>query len=421
MSFSSSITNGLPKRVSGGQRGGTPPRSGALNKGFSPRHQDRQPYVSEEVVANQLFVVCPPALRDLLTQEVGELGFSKIKPGKGGIWVEGGLDAIYRLNYGSRLASRVLRPVSLFRCRNRQDLYRETGKADWSRFMRVDETLAIDVHGRHPEFENTLFAAQVVKDAICDQMRDRFRKRPDVCSYNPDLQIHLYFEDDQAILSVDTSGQPLHKRGYREDGGRAPLQETIAAALIRLSGYDGEGTLCDPCCGSGTLLIEAALAASRTPPGFLRKQWGFEKLPDHDAKLWQQIRAEFDAMRRPLPPRHFLGIEISHEVATGCQHNIRRANFESEIKVVTKPFQKYTTGGWDWVVCNPPFGIRIDETLYGELGQFLRDRMHRPGRAWILSPERGLAQLMGLRRARRVGLQHGGVQVYWNEFEFGVS
>lgn len=369
-------------------------------------------------ITDWLFVACAPALRDFLMEEVQELGLSKVRPGKGGVWVEGGLEAIYRLNYGSRLASRVLRPVASFRCRNRRDLYEEAGKVDWSRYMGVDETLAIDVHGRHPEFQNTLFAAQVVKDAVCDRMRERYGKRPNVRSYNPDLQIHLYLEGGEAILSVDTSGQPLHKRGYREEGGRAPLQETIAAALIRLCGYDGEGTLCDPCCGSGTLLIEAALKASRTPPGFLRKQWGFERLPDHDKLLWERTRAEFDLLRRPLPPRHFFGIEVAHEVATGCQHNIRRAGLESEIKVVTKPFQKYTSTGWDWVVCNPPFGKRIDEPLYGELGQFLRERMHRPGKAWILSPERGLAQLLGLRRGRRIGLQHGGMPVYWNEFEF---
>lgn len=374
---------------------------------------------SSSSITNSLFVACAPSLRDLVIAEVGELGCQQVRPGKGGVWVDGGgVEAIYRLNYGSRLASRILRPLAAFRCRDRRALYREVGKIDWSLYVRPDETLAIDVHGRHPEFTNTLFAAQVVKDAICDQIRERGGRRPDVQPYNPDLQLHLYLEEGEAILSIDTSGLPLHKRGYREEGGKAPLQENLAAALIRLSGYDGVGRMCDPCCGSGTLLIEAAMIAGRIPPGSLRKRWGFERLPDHDPKVWQGVRASLDSQRRPIPARHFVGIEQSPLIAAACQHNIRRVHLEGEIKVVSKPFQRYTTETWEWVVCNPPYGKRVDEQLYGELGQYLRDRMKRPGRAWILSPERGLAQLMGLRRGRRVGLQHGGMQVYWNEFEF---
>ena len=171
-------------------------------------------------------------------------------------------------------------------------------------FFKEGATFAIDANVNNRELRNSLFAAQVVKDAICDQMRQRTGRRPSVQVQNPDVQINLFIQQQNGVISFDTSGEPLHKRGYRQESVEAPIQESLAAAILRLARYTKDQILLDPCCGSGTFLIEAALMATNTPPGYLRKYWGFMRHPGYDNAAWLKVRNQIDEKRIPLDPGH---------------------------------------------------------------------------------------------------------------------
>lgn len=219
-----------------------------------------------------VFVTCAQGLEKLLCQELEELGISGIKLGFKGVYVqEGTIEDVYHINYCSRIAGRVLVPIKHFRCRDRKVLYQNCAEIDWLSYIPKGKTFAIDANVKNPQLRNSLFAAQVMKDAICDQFREKFGERPNVDTRNPDIQLNLFIQNEEAIVSFDTSGVPLHKRGYRTENVQAPIQESLAAALLRIAGYKGHENFCDPCCGSGTFLIEAAMIATITPPGFLRK------------------------------------------------------------------------------------------------------------------------------------------------------
>lgn len=359
------------------------------------------------------FVSCPTGLEPLLAEELTELGARYLKPGHRGIEVEDdSLELLYRILYGSRLAARLLIPIRYYKCKDRDQLYQGALKVEWKKYLSVNQTFAIDVHGQHPAFRNTLFAAQVVKDAICDQMREEFGKRPSVEPYQPDLQIHLYLEEERVFLSLDAAGIPLHKRGYRRKTVPAPLQENLAAAIVRLSGYRGEGLLCDPCCGSGTLLIEAAMVASRTPAGFYRTKWGIERLPNHDEALWQRVRTEMNGERRTLPRGQIIGIDSSPEAIVACRANLEVAGFAKQVELVSGPFQEYEGRQFDLVISNPPLGKRleIDEALYRDLGHFLRRNCARPSRALILCASRQLAGSLRLPPEKRTPFEAGGLR-----------
>ena len=211
-----------------------------------------------------LFVTCSGGLEELLEQELQELGYTT-QPGFRGVYVFNvSMREIYHINYCSRIAVRVLLPLRKFKCYDKKSLYFEVSKVDWTEYIPKDKTFAIDANVKHRNIKNSLFAAQVVKDVICDQFRDKFGYRPSVDLKFPDVQLNLFINQDNAVLSFDTSGEPLYKRGYRQQKSEAPLQETLAAAMLYSIGYSGKEALCDPCCGSGTLLIEAAMVATNT-------------------------------------------------------------------------------------------------------------------------------------------------------------
>src|ERR1700733_2435215 len=202
---------------------------------------------------HELFVSCGEGLEELLVEELQELGYSELRKGFRGVYVvNASFRAIYHLNYCSRIASRVLLPLKKFRCYNARSLYQELLAIDWSSYLSLNQTFAIDSNVTHHQLRNSLFAAQVAKDAICDQFRERTGSRPSVDVAKPDVQINLFIREPFGVIGIDTSGTPLHKRGYRLESIEAPIQKTLAAAILRIAKYRGEDFLCDPCCGSGT-------------------------------------------------------------------------------------------------------------------------------------------------------------------------
>ncbi|MBS4169076.1 THUMP domain-containing protein [Parachlamydia sp. AcF125] len=372
----------------------------------------------------ELFVTCAQGLEALLMEELQELGYEHTHPGFRGVFVKiSALSDVYRINYNSRIASRVLFPIAIFKCYDQKALYRGASQFDWTSFFRRGKTFAIDSNVNHRLIRNSLFAAQVVKDAICDQLREKLGERPNVDVKNPDIQLNLFIQGNVATLSLDTSGVPLHKRGYRLDSVEAPMQENLAAAILRLAKYRKEDILCDPCCGSGTLLIEAALIASQIPPGFLRKEWGFMRFPEFSASDWLKVKMEADQKRQPLAKGHFWGREINKNALRVCKTNMRAAGFLSEIDISQGDFREWTPPILpNLLITNPPHGKRLDSAevlrpLYRSIGDFMKQKMAKPARGFVFTGNLELTKEVGLAPKRRHVLHSGGVESRLLEFD----
>lgn len=370
-----------------------------------------------------LFVMCAQGLESLLADELSELELKDITPGFCGVYVkESSLQNIYTINYCSRLASRVLLPLLEFRCEDQQSLYNNARKISWAQFFDKQQTFAIDANVHHSSLRNSLYAAQVVKDALCDQMRESHGFRPSVDLKNPDIQLNLFIDKERAILSFDTSGQPLHKRAYRSATGEAPLKESLAAALLKLANYKGHEVIIDPCAGSGTLLIEAALIASKTSPAYLRKKFGFFSHPDFDNNLWQKVKLAADQKRVPLPAGILWGCERDEHVARLCQANIENAGFGGKITISCTNFIKHEPlVAYELCITNPPHGLRLafDENLaelYKALGDFMKKKMAKPGRGFIFTTNSALAKKIGLATKKRHIINSSGMDARLLEF-----
>ena len=371
----------------------------------------------------QLFVTCASALEPLLLEELKELGIEDVKIGYRGVYVQGNWSTIYTINYNSRLASRVLLPLVRFKCYNRRSLYEQAYAIDWSAFLKPQSTFAIDANVHHRELRNSLFAAQVVKDAICDQMRHQTGRRPSVQLNNPTLQLNLFIQNEEAVISFDTSGAPLHKRGYRQETVEAPMQETLAAAILRLAQYNKEDVLFDPCCGSGTILVEAALIATQTSPGYLRHQWGFMCHPKYQTLEWLKVKNQWDIKRTILNPQRLFGIDLSKNAVRATRINLRAAGFQKEIEINEADFRNYTpTVSPNLIVTNPPHGRRLEEEdllrpLYRALGAFLKEKTVKPARGFIFTGNLELTKEVGLATKQRHVLNSGGIDSRLLEFD----
>ncbi len=343
-----------------------------------------------------LFVTCSRFLEELLVEELLEMGFDKVKASYCGVYVgDNSLEAIYKINYLSRIASRVQLPLSRFQCRDQRDLYQGSLAIEWEKYIGPGKTLAIDANVSHQKLKHSLHAAQVVKDGICDRIRSKRGPRPSVDIKNPDVQLNLYISGDRATISFDTSGTPLFKRGLRAETVIAPLQETLGAGMLRLAGYNGQ-SFCDPCCGSGTILLEAAMIATSTPPGFYRALWGFFHLPGFNRRAWKTMRADWDAERIPLTATLF-GIDRD---AGAAKENIRRSGFDIEVE--ENDFQQVSPRPFDLIVTNPPYGKRLrGPPIWDDLDRFIEQC---GARGFMLRPE-----------APGTELRNGGDTVYLRE------
>jgi putative N6-adenine-specific DNA methylase len=336
----------------------------------------------------RFFATCARGLEPILARELAELGAENARPGRGGVSFDGDAATVYRANLWLRTAVRVLRPVLEADVRSPDELYDAVRTVDWSEYMTPDHTLAVDCNVRDSAITHSQYAARRVKDAICDQFRERVGRRPSVDTERPGVGLNLHVARDHAILSLDSSWDSLHKRGYRPIQTRAPLNEALAAGLLLHLGYDGSVPLYDPLCGSGTFPIEAAWVALNRPPGLTRKWFGFFGWLDFDKALWSAIRE--DARRQVrVAPAHFVGgSDIRADAIEFARGNARAAGighvprFERKDVRLARPPE----GPPGLIVCNPPYGERLGEEeelneLYRTLGDVVRD--HWPG--WRLA------------------------------------
>jgi 23S rRNA (guanine2445-N2)-methyltransferase / 23S rRNA (guanine2069-N7)-methyltransferase len=361
------------------------------------------------------FATCAPGLEPLLHGELAELRLAKLERQVGGVRFEGSLEDAWGANLWSRTAVRVLLRLARFEAANADALYAGAMDVAWGRFLRPDGTFRVDAQSNASILDHTLFVEQRVKDAVADSFRSLHGSRPSVDLEDPDLSIHVHLFRDRCTLSVDTSGDSLHKRGWRKFQGRAPLAETLAAGIVLLSGWDRRSPLVDPFCGSGTILIEAAWIAGGVAPGHLRRSFGFERWIGHQAERWRALVAASRA-RASWPARLVLeGSDSDAHAIEGARENLAAAGLEGRVRLEVRDVALFAPKrGWNaWIVTNPPYGERVGrdrdlDLVYRRFGALLRERCGGYHAA-ILSGNPALAQALGLEPERRTALKNGSI------------
>jgi putative N6-adenine-specific DNA methylase len=370
-------------------------------------------YMKFDKKTKPYFAQIAEGLESVGTLELETLGAKAIRPVRRGIYFSAAKDALYRINYCSRLCTRILAPILSFSCPNDQALYQAAKRIDWRRYLRVDETFAVFASTTGSSVPHSKFAGLRLKDAVVDQFRERYGKRPDVDPRTPDVWINLHVVKEKGTISIDTSGGSLHRRGYRVKSGEAPMQETVAAAMIALSGWTGSRPLIDPMCGSGTIVIEAAMSYCRIPSGYLRKRFGFQMLPDYDPRLWEKVKNEADSHIRNLPDGFVYASDIDAQAVAATRSNCKKIPHARQINVLRKDFQQIDVVEDQAIFCNPPYGIRMHRDadladFYRRLGDFLKQRC-KGSSAFVYFGNREMIKSVGLRPSWKKPLKNGGL------------
>jgi putative N6-adenine-specific DNA methylase len=331
---------------------------------------------------SQYFAQVAESIKDIAVNELKTLGAYDLQTVFRGIWFKASKKDFYRIIYFSRLVSRILAPLVRFECHDKDQLYKAAKKIRWEEFLTPRKTFSVTANVAESEITHSNFAGLRVKDAIADYFRNRSNKRPNVDAKEPYIIINIHIHNNFATLAIDASGGPLHKRGYREESVSAPMQETVAASIIELSGWDGKIPLYDPMCGSGTLLCEALMKYCRVPAQVFRKWFGFERLPDFDPLLWDNIKKESQKNLRELTPHMISGSDISEHSVNAARTNIMGLHFGNKIGIEQKDFKDIESLENHLIVANPPYGIRMRKEqnlskFYKAFGLFLKNRCRK--------------------------------------------
>ena len=368
--------------------------------------------------SENFFAPCPRGLEALLARELAALGAGQAREVPGGVAFDGTREVCYAANLWSRLASRVLWRVAEFRYRTDEDVYRAAKAVDWPALFPVGNTLRVNVSAQKSPLKSLDFATLRIKDAVCDRFRDDLGKRPDVDRANPDTRVHAFLEADRGALYLDTSGEPLFKRGWRSQAGEAPLRENLAAGIVMLSGWTPDEPLLDPMCGGGTLLVEAAAMARGRAPG-ARRRFAFEKLSGFDAGLWERVRKAPGAAAPRNPVLY--GSDSDGKAIAMTRRNLAEAGVERWVKLERADVLARAAPAPSGVlVANPPYGERIGsreqlEAFYPKLGDALKRNF--PGwRAHLFTADLRLPKLIRLQPSRRVPLYNGALECRLYEF-----
>jgi putative N6-adenine-specific DNA methylase len=352
-------------------------------------------------------------LEELGLKELQGLGAEEIKPSHRGFYFSADQASLYRINYCSRLFSRILAPLLRFDCHSSKYLYKTACKIDWPALISLDSTFAVNANVSHSKIKHSHYASLCLKDAIVDVFRESTGKRPDVETKTPDVRFNLYIQNNKATVYLDASGGSLHRRGYRKEGVAAPMQETVAAAIIKYSEWNGERPLIDPMCGSGTLLCEALMHYCRIPAGYFRKKFGFESLPDFEKKTWLRVKQEVDAQIRDLPKGLISGNDISSEAIKTARKNISCFRQAKNIRFSVSSYQKIKDLKNTVIISNPPYGIRLGaesdmDIFVKELGDFLKQQC-TDASAYLYFGNRELIKKVGLKPSWKKPLISGGL------------
>lgn len=359
-------------------------------------------------------------LENVLAEELKSLNAEKIEIGNRAVFFEGDKELMYKANIYLRTALRIIKPINKFNIRSENDLYKNIKKIKWDNYFGISDTFSIDsvVHSKY--FNHSKYISLKTKDAIADQFREQTGKRPNVDIDDPTIKINIHIYEDECTVSLDSSGDSLHKRGYRKNANLAPLSEVLAAGLIYLSGWDQCSTFTDAMCGSGTILIEAGLIAANKAPGILRKKFGFMKWKDYEPSLFNQLLIEAEQKTKPIDFK-ITGSDINPGTVAIANENLKNAGLEKEIFIETRSFEESKPPeGEGTLIINPPYGERLKEediiSFYKMIGDSLK-KNYSGYDAWIISSNKEALKYLGLRTSKKLALQNGPLEVKFHKYE----
>lgn len=351
-------------------------------------------------------------LETVLAKELKELGAKSIQTGIRAVEFYGNTELLYKANFNLRTALKILKPIAEVKINNENEFYNAVKSVDWSKYIDLKTTFSVDAVVNSKLFTHSKYISLKAKDAIVDQFREKFEKRPYVDTENPDIFINIHIAHDTCTISLDSSGESLHKRGYRIQATKAPLNEVLAAGMVLLSGWNKSCDLIDPMCGSGTILIEAALIAYNIPPGIYRKSFAFENWPDFNHELWQKVT---DEETNSSFNHKIIGSDISDIAIRIATENIKNASLQRKIQLNVSSIEDYVpeTKKTGMVITNPPYGERLKENdlegFYKKLGDRFKTA-YPDFNIWILSSNIKALKSFGLHPSEKLTLFNGPIE-----------
>lgn len=357
-------------------------------------------------------------LENVLAQELTQLGANKIHIGRRVVTFSGDQEMMYRANFQLHTAIRILKTIKHFKARSAEDVYNEIQKIDWNEYIEKGKTFSVDSVVYSEEFTNSRFVTYKVKDAIVDQFREKTGERPNISVSNPDIRLHIHIADDDATICLDSSGESLHRRGYRQESVEAPLNEVLAAGMILMTGWKGDTDLIDPMCGSGTILIEAALIARNISPGIFRKEFAFEKWNDFNQDLFDKIYND-DSQEKEFS-HHIHGYDIDMKAVNTATINVRAAGLTKSITVEKANFKDFKKPvEKSIIIMNPPYGERISTPnllgTYKMIGERLKHAFSGND-AWILSYKEECFEQIGLKPSIKIPVYNGSLECEFRKY-----
>jgi putative N6-adenine-specific DNA methylase len=358
-------------------------------------------------------------LEEVLAEELTNLGADNVQIGRRMVSFTGDKEMMYRANFCLRTAIRILKPIKQFNAKDADEVYAQIKKINWEEYLDADKTFAVDAVVFSDEFRHSKFVAYKVKDAIVDYFKELNGKRPSVRINKPDVLLNIHIAQNKCTLSLDSSGESLHRRGYRQEAVEAPLNEVLAAGMILMTGWHGQCDLIDPMCGSGTIPIEAALIARNISPGVFRKEFAFERWKDFDQEMFDNIYND-DSQEREFTHRIF-GFDNNPQANEIAIRNVKAAGLSKEIILKLQPFQQFEKPKENAIiVMNPPYGERISTRdllgLYQMIGERLKHAFTDQD-AWILSYREECFDQIGLKPSRKIPLFNGALECEFRKYQ----
>ena len=366
----------------------------------------------EYIKNSKYFAQVAGSLEKIAALELEELGATDIQTTYRGVSFAATQSALYRILYQTRVCTRILAPLISYQAHNEKYLYKTALEFYWEDIFSLEQSFGITSNVANSKISNSMFAGQTLKDAICDKFRAKHDARPDFDIKNPDVRFSLHINDNWVNISLDLGVEPLHKRGYRLVGMEATLQETLAAAIVRVSRWQGDEQFCDPFCGSGTLLEEAMMHYCHIPAGFLRKKWGINSLPDFNENLWILTLREANQQIRELPEDLILGSDIMSRNVSISRKNLNVFHQGANVKINTADFRNLPEMENRVIVCNPPFGQRLRkediDSLLQDLGDFFKQKC-KSSRAYVLVGGKEFSGALRLRTKMNKLIKNGDI------------
>lgn len=358
-------------------------------------------------------------LENILAEEIKKLGGKNVEIKTRAVNCEGDLGFLYKINYSARTAVKILVPIYEFKVYNEHKFYDKLTKFNWDEYMDIDQSFAIDATVHSERFTHSQFMTLKMKDAIVDFFRNKYQKRPNVNPKNPDIKFNLHIDRDFVTISLDSSGDPLFKRGYRKEQGEAPINEVLASGMLQIADWDGKGNFLDPMCGSGTLLIEAAMIAMELPAQIFRKNFAFQNWKNYDADLFKKIK-EFRINRIKEFEGKIIGYDIDARMLNASKINIEAAEMEDVIEVKKQNFFESKKEHFPLLmVFNPPYDERItinDDDFYKKIGDTFKNNYPNT-LAWLISSDLEAVKKIGLRPSRKIKLYNGKLETRFLQYE----